>query len=237
MDYDGDGVKEYTQLCGGAWHFYNDDGTYNKGIWVGDVAGQRPVPGDYNGDGTDEVVLFRGGAWLYYNFTSGLYTGGVWTGAPVYNGTPIPVPMDYNGDGKMEPTVDSGGPWHFFNADGSYNKGIWTGWVSGDLPVPGDYNGDGTDEVVIFRGGAWLNYDFASGLYTGGVWTGAPAWNGTPAGTPLPAPLDYNGDGKLEYTVYSGGPWHFFNANGSYNKGIWIGYAAGDLPISRRYLP
>ena len=39
IDKNGDGVKDFTQLCNGAWFFYNDDGTTNSGIWVGDVAG------------------------------------------------------------------------------------------------------------------------------------------------------------------------------------------------------
>ena len=34
-----------------------------------------------------------------------------------------------------------------------------------------------------------------------------------------------------------GGPWHFYNDNGSYNKGIWVGKNAVDKPISRRPLP
>ena len=88
---------------------------------------------------------------------------------------------------------------------------------------------------MIFRNGAWLGYDFATGLLDSGVWTGAPPhWTG---GTSLPAPLDYDGDGAFDLTVYSGGPWHFFNFDGSHNKGIWTGGAPGDQPISRRLLP
>jgi hypothetical protein len=101
------------------------------------------------------------------------------------------------------------------------------------VAVPGDYNGDGTDEVVVFRGGAWLFYDFASALNTSGVWTGAPAWTGTP----LPAPIDFDRDGVVDFTVFSNGPWHFYNDNGTYNKGVWTGGVAGDIAISQRYLP
>jgi hypothetical protein len=235
MDYDGDGVKEYTQLCGGAWLFYNDNGSLNKGIWVGGVAGDLPVPGDYNGDGTDEIVVWRNGAWLFYDFNTGNLTSGVWTGAPIYNGqTAIPVPMDYDGNGTIDFTTFSGGPWHFWNHDGSLNKGIWIGGVAGDKPVPGDYNGDGKEEIVAWRNGAWLFYDFATGNMTNGVWTGAPIYNGISA---VPAPLDYDKDGTIDFTTFSGGPWHFYNDDGSLNKGIWTGGVTGDTPISRRYLP
>jgi hypothetical protein len=235
IDYDGDGVKEYSQLCDGAWLFYNDNGTLNKGIWTGGMAGDLPVPGDYNGDGTDEVVVWHNGAWLFFNFSTGVLSGGVWTGAPTFNGmAAVPVPMDYDGNGTTDFTVYVGGPWLFYNSNGTLNKGIWTGGVAGDLAVPGDYNGDGTDEVVVWRSGAWLFFNFNSGVMVNGVWTGAPMFNGMAA---IPAPLDYDKDGGMDYTTYSGGSWLFYNENGALNKGIWTGGVIGDLPISRRYLP
>ena len=52
----------------------------------------------------------------------------------------------------------------------------------------------------------------------------------------MPAPLDLDGDGTLEFTVYGGGPWHFYNDDGSYIRGVWAGGLQGDLPISRRQL-
>jgi hypothetical protein len=236
MDYDGDGTTDFAQLCNGAWHLYNNDGSYLKGIWTGGVAGDRPAPGDYDGDGTDDIVVYRGGAWLFYNFTTGVWDAAKsrWTGGGIGC---IPAPMDYDGDGTADFTQLCNGGWHFYNDDGSYNKGIWTGGVLGDLPVPADYDGDGIDDVVVFRGGAWLFFDFATGAYDAAksIWTGAlPHWTG---GTSLPAPLDYDGDGKADFTVYSGGPWHFYNSNGTYNKGLWTGGIAGDQVLSRRLLP
>ena len=136
MDYDGDGTADFTQLCNGAWHFYNDNGSYNKGIWTGGVAGDLPVPADYDGDGKENVVVFRAGAWLFFNFTTGAFDAAksIWTGAPPHwtGGTSLPAPLDYDGDGKMDFTVYSGGLWHFYNSNGTYNSGIWTGGVAGD---------------------------------------------------------------------------------------------------------
>jgi hypothetical protein len=229
-DYDGDGKIDLAQLCGGAWHFYNSDGTYIKGIWTGGVAGDIPVPADYDGDGKADVVIYRGGAWLFYDYTTGLPTTGVWTGPGP--GT-IPVPGDFDGDGRADFSVYQNGPWHFYNHDGSYLKGIWTGGVAGDVPVAGDYDGVGRDQVVVFRGGAWLFYDFTTGAQDHGVWTGAASYLGRPL---QPAPLDLDGDGKLDFTVYAGGPWHIFKHDGSYLRGVWTGGVAGDKPISRRQL-
>jgi hypothetical protein len=236
-DYNGDGATDLALFCDGAWHFYNPDGTYLKGIWTGGVAGDIPVPADYNGDGIDDVAVYRGGAWLFFDYATGAATTSVWTGSGPGS---IPLPMDYNGDGKADFTAYLGGAWHFFNADGSYNKGVWTGGAIGDVPVPGDYDGDGTDDIVVFRrddsltgGGAWLFYSFSTGALTKGVFTGATSFNGDPL---QPAPMDVNGDGKLEFTILAGGPWHFYNDDGTYRAGAWTGGVAGDQPVSRRLL-
>ncbi len=66
------------------------------------------------------------------------------------------------------------------------------------------------------------------------MWTGQPPhWTG---GTSRPAPLDVDGDGRLDFTVYAGGPWHFFDHVGSLAKGIWTGGIPGDVDVSGRPL-
>ena len=84
MDYDGDGRADFTVYQKGAWHFYNHDGTYFKGIWTGGAAGDIPVPGNYHNVGREEVVIFRGGAWMFYSWIRRL--------TPVVSG-PGPLPM------------------------------------------------------------------------------------------------------------------------------------------------
>jgi hypothetical protein len=233
IDYDGDGTKEYSQLCGGAWHFYNKDGSYNKGIWVGNFPGSLPVPGDYNGDGVDEPILFYAGAWHYFNFTTGAYeaANSKWTGtAPGC----VPAPLDYNGDGKMKFSLFCGGPWHFYNSDGSYNKGVWIGGSTSNIPVPADYDGNGTEEVVLFASGVWHFFDFATGAYDGAKST----YTGLPEASAKPTPIDYNKDGSLDFVQYAtNGTWYFYNSNGSLNKSIATGSPASAVPMSRRFLP
>lgn len=226
-DYDGDGTTDYSLYCQGAYHFFNKNGSYLKGIWTG-LANAKPVPADYNGDGKDEVALFDNGAWFFYDFDTGAQTSSVWTGPGAGS---IGMPMDYDGDGKAELTAYMGGAWHFFNDDGSYNKGIWTGGRPNDVPVPGDYDGDGTEDVMIFADfGAWLKFDFATGNNVSGVWTGP----GSPAGKPTP--LDSDGDGSVDFAVYDGGPWHFYTDSGSYLGGVFTAGGANGIPISRRHI-
>ncbi|HEV8240577.1 MAG TPA: NosD domain-containing protein [Thermoanaerobaculia bacterium] len=230
MDYDGDGRDDLTQLCGGAWHFFNDNGSYNKGIWVGDIPGNLPVPADYDGDGRDDVVVYNNGSWSFFDFQSGNYQASRsrFTGSGAGQ---IPAPIDYDGDGKAELSVYNGGAWHFFDEAGAYVKGIWVG--PGAFPVPGDYDGDGHDDAMIFRDGVWSYYDFATGAYVPGksVYTGTPPH--ISGGTTTPEPLDVDGNGTLDFTLFAGGPWHFYNANGTYAKGIWTG-GVGEKPLSAR---
>lgn len=232
MDFDGDGRDDFTQLCGGAWHFYNDNGSYVKGIWVGNIPGNLPVPADYDGDGKDEVVLYNGGAWVFYDFATGTYQPAKSRFTGVAGSGQIPAPLDYDGDGKAEFSVFVGGAWHFFNELGQYVKGIWIG-TGTTFPVPGDYDGDGHDDVVAFRGGVWSFYDFSTGAYVPGksVFTGTPAH--ISGGTSTPEPLDVNGDGIMDRSIFAGGPWHFYNANGTYAKGVWTG-AGTQQPVSAR---
>ena len=90
---------------------------------------------------------------------------------------------------------------------------------------------------MVWRGGAWLWFEYETGSYNGvkSVFTGAPPH--LLGGTSLPSPIDVDGDGKLEYAVWSGGPWHFYQDSGAYDRGVWCGSVAGDLVVSRRPLP
>jgi hypothetical protein len=230
-DYDGDGTADFALLCDGAWHFYNMDGSYKKGIWVGNVTGQLPVPADYNGDGKDEVVIYRGGFWLAYDYDSGAATWTVNTGVM---SDAVPVPMDYDGDGTADFTVYRlARAWHFYTDYGAYVKGIWIGRADG-IPVPGDYNADGKEDIVVFGVDAprtWHFYNFDTAQYDHGVWTGVGSYNGDPL---QPAPTDYDGDGTVDFTVHAGGIWHFWSDDGSYQGGIWCGGVPGDQAISRK---
>jgi hypothetical protein len=87
---------------------------------------------------------------------------------------------------------------------------------------------------VLFDSGAWHFFDFATGAYVPAqsVYTGIPAHKY--GGTSLPAPLDYDGDGEMDYTMYAGGPWHFFDDTGAFVKNIPTGGVVGDQDVSAR---
>lgn len=224
-DYDGDGDLDFAQLCGAAWHFYNPDGSYLRGIFVG-VAG-KPAPADYDGNGTTDVVLFAGGAWHFFDFTTGAYLPGL---SVFVGGDGTPVPMDYDGDGTADFTQYAHGAWHFYDDDGSYNRGLWLGDTPGNVPVPFNRDDDRAEEVVLFNHGVYHFFDFDTLTYEGGV-----ALGGTFV-QPIPAPIDLTGDGILELGVFDSGTWHFYARTGDYLGGVFTGDTT-DKPISRRLLP
>jgi RHS repeat-associated protein len=219
-DYDHDGDADLALLCGPAWHFYNDDGSYKGGIWTGASTTYTPVPADYDGDGYVDVANFDSGAWHIWNYATQAYHG-VWTGT----GTGcIPAPGDYDGDGNADFALKCGPYWHFYNDNGSFARSIWTGATDAQLPVQGDYNGDGRTDLAVSNGAAWDIFDSISGAHTAGVWTGN-------YGTPVP--MDYDGDGTTDVVVFTAGGWHVYRDDGGYDQGLWT--AANTTPMHANF--
>jgi len=141
MDHDGDSRAEFTIYDRGAWHFFHDDGSYHKGIWIGDTPGNVPVPFDRNADAREDVVLFNGGGWHFFDFATGAYLGGIVTPRPDWGAytNPRPTPLDFDGDGDFELgiyEVSGGlGLWHFFQTGGTLIETIDTGAANGDRPI------------------------------------------------------------------------------------------------------
>lgn len=98
------------------------------------------------------------------------------------------------------------------------------------IAKPVDFDGDGISDWLVYRGGTWLHL---------GPPKGAAALPSIQTGPPdpscIPAPADYDGDGKVDLSQKCGGAWHFYNADGSYAKGIWTGGGAGELPVPADY--
>jgi hypothetical protein len=188
---------------------------------------RQRTPVDFNGDGVSDFVLYRNGTWIAYNGSNGAQ---LWAIPTDTFGDGIPLPMDYDGDGRTEFSVyRPGRAWHFYNDNGSYLKGIWIGFPDA-IAVPADYDGDGREDVMVYRPstGQWIRFDYNTGAQVSTIQTEA-------YGDGVPLPIDYDGDGRAELSVYRPGrAWHFFNDNGSYLKGIWIGFADA-IPVPGDY--
>jgi RHS repeat-associated protein len=162
-DFNGDGIAELSQQCRGAWYFYAPgslSGVYSasfvKSVFVGDVAGQIPVPGDYQGIGRDQMVIFRNGAWEFWNWDTGVGQGGFWTISGAY-----PAPLDIDGDGDVDFTVFNAGAWFFFSGEQfgqtpAVIGSLWTGGDASSRPAAGNFHAGTAQEPAIFHAGAWL---------------------------------------------------------------------------------
>ncbi len=139
---------------------------------------------------------------------------------------------DFDGDGKADISVfrPSNGFWYIMKSSGGYSSIQWG--QRDDLLVPGDYDGDGRTDLAVYRGGAlvngyigvadntWYILRSSDNTYIARQWGRRSAYE-----FDIPAPADYDGDGKTNLAVYDdqdvgGAPSYFKILQGSTNSGV-----------------
>ncbi|WP_161602501.1 PQQ-dependent sugar dehydrogenase [Tautonia marina] len=167
--------------------------------------GRGPMTVDFDGDGTDDLVFYdpADASW-----TIELADGQRLTRQFGMAGVDVPVPADYDGDGRADLAV--------FRPESDLVPGAahWLVALSGggvinqpfgaagmDLPAPGDYDGDGRADLAVFRPESDLVPGAAHWLValSGGGVINQPFGA---AGMDLPAPGDYDGDGRADLAVF-----------------------------------
>ncbi|HXG84727.1 MAG TPA: VCBS repeat-containing protein [Pyrinomonadaceae bacterium] len=182
------------------------------------------VSGDYDGDNKADFAVYRRaedtglGEPCFFNGTAngGFYFNPSTEPSRDFRyrcwGQPGDNPMkgDFNGDKRLDYVVQRIGNnlagvylINYSNTSLAVLNDVITYGFAGDLIAPGDYDGDGRTDIAVFREtgntstsnysisirstatGANLRYDFRYG-YVGDI----------------PAPGDYNGDGKMDIGMY-----------------------------------
>ena len=159
---------------------------------------------DYNGDGKTDYSVVRNtgggtsGQVTWYNLLNGPFTA---SGAAWGIATDEFVPADYDGDSKTDISVwrPSTGEWFTLQSATSTLRYEQFGQAGDDPTVVGDYNGDGKDDVAVYRAGATAG--------AGSTWFYRTTVNGAVTFVPwgqngdFPAPGDYDGDNKNDFSV------------------------------------
>ena len=186
------------------------------------TGGAACVAGDYDGDRRTDLALYR------YDAAAGravfelrLSNGGSPTIATrsIAGVGPnvIPVTGDFDGDGKADVAVVD--PMAKLNGSTVPNATVWIILQSSkgdarlevpfgaagslDRPAPADFDGDGITDIATFRAdsdlvpGAAQWFVLPSG--SGGAF---PVVFGAAGGTDLPAPFDFDGDGKADIATF-----------------------------------
>ena len=178
--------------------------------YIGDTAENF----DYDRDGNSDISIFRpsSGDWYTLGSSTNSLTALHWG----ISGDEL-APADYDGDLKSDIAVwRAGASGYFYILNSFDNTGTYVQFgQSGDDPsIVGDYDGDGKADLAIYRAGSTPGQQSVF-YYRGSFNNPSGNISFVPWGTTgdLAARGDYNGDGRLDPTVFrpASGVWYSLN--------------------------
>ena len=176
------------------------------------------LDGDYDGDDIADLATYRfdeaTGTGIFEVLRS---SDGVTDTFRIGGKGDIPVFGDFDGDGRTDPAVvqpefdidGDGVPdasrWVIFESGSNYNARFVLFGASGrlDRPAPADFDGDGVTDIATFR----ANSDLVPGaaqwfILPSATNSGYSVVFGAPGGVDLPAPADYDCDGRADIATF-----------------------------------
>ncbi|WP_152052615.1 FG-GAP-like repeat-containing protein [Tautonia marina] len=184
-------------------------------------AGQ--VEGDYDGDGRTDLALYHHDAATNRGLFEIRRSSSAAIMIPIAGVGPrvIPVAGDFDGDGKTDVAVvdplgsitPGASTWVILlSGSGGLRREVAFGATGTlDRPAPADFDGDGITDIATFRANSDLTPGAAEWFILPSIPNpgGYPTRNGAfrvafgaPGGADLPAPADFDGDGKADIAAF-----------------------------------
>ena len=214
-DYDRDGRSDIAADLAGLGAFAvrrSTGGDVVQAFGPPGIGKTVPDPGDYDGDGVADVAGYLPDDGVFAYRPSGGGPDVLVRFGSAGAGASIPDPGDYDGDGVTDLAVylPASGQFAYRPSRGGPDVLVRFGSAGPDasIPAPGDYDGDGVTDLAVYlparqalayrpsSGGADVFVSFAGAIAAAGI--------ATPTGpaAALPAPGDYDGDGRTDPTLY-----------------------------------
>jgi hypothetical protein len=187
-----------TNSIRGQFHLTN--GTYN----------------DFDGDGRTDLTVYRNSNNNFYAKSS--LTGNLLAQAIGQSGDSVSLTVDFDGDGKSDfSTARYNSPivWRIFQSrNGALQETVFGSSALFDFFAAGDYDGDIASDIAVFRAGVWYIIESGSGTFRADSF----GQSGD-----VPAPNDYDRDGRADLTV----------ARGENGVRVWYVRRSSDLQFYR----
>jgi hypothetical protein len=241
-DLDGDGITDLVvwRPANGTFYWllsstHYDASQAGQKMWGG--LGDVPLLADVDGDGKSDLIVWRPstGMWYWLTSTSGLTQG---FGMPWGSGSVGDQPMtaDMDGDGLADFVVwrPMNGTFYWTMSSSNFATSgakVWGGL--GDKPLLGDIDGDGRADLVVWRPSNGTFYWLTSSNGYNYANQGQRAW-GTGTLDDVPMLPDFDGDGRVDFTVWrpGNGTWYWLTSSSAYTSGFALAYGGlGDVPF------
>lgn len=171
---------------------------------------------DFDGDGRTDLTVYRSSSNTFYARSS--IAGELLPQRIGQAGDSVSLTADFDGDGRSDfSTARYNSPivWRFYHsASDSLREIVWGSSALNDFFAASDYDGDGAFDIAVFRAGVWYYIESSTGNFRADFFgqTGD-----------VPAPNDYDLDGRADLTV----------ARGENGTRVWYIRRSSDLQFYR----